>query len=806
MPLPLVNLDDRTFEDLVAEAIKIVPRFGREWTNHNRSDPGVTLIELFAWLVEMQQYQIDQLARSGTLKYLKLLGEAPLRPAPGGGFVSFEMLDNARPNPIAYCLPDDPLPSGADRAVRLVRAGARLAGGKLTFETTEDLAVHPGRLVHVGTSSATGFVDNSQRNTGVGLSFSAFGETAEKGSKLYLGFDRAFIPGKLVSLMFYLSEDYAIPRGSHGDEGFDGPHDITPSATLAWEYFSAALGGDARDGDWRPLLLARDETVMLSQSGRVQFVAPPDAVEGPLHPFVEPLFWLRCRVVEPGYELPPRLLGIVPNTVPVRQADTLSEIIYFSSTGERVQKFTASSFLALAGLVEVQAREEGAPSASGAWQIWHDAEDPDAPPGNRQYTLERDGLTGIATLTFGRTSRRVPAGRDNIRLICFANGFKEQRLLGTGSGLPHQSFPLERMPVVPETLVLQVGRPRAQDSAGSGPQPSTEYVDWTRVDDFDSSGPADTHYVLDAAAGEIRFGDGVRGAIPPAAPAGRNVRLLAYQVSQGAAGNVKAGAIDRVEQPFWRSNTLALRNDTPLTGGRDEETQADAQTRIRQTLQDPWRAVTDGDYVALVLSTPGLRVRRAHVVPLPDPDATAAAGPDHEVLPEYQAQVNVIVVPESTLPQPKPSAGFLATVRRHLNRHRLLTARVELLPPRYITVTVRARVTPKAGAVGGDALARKVQDALNAFLDPLNGGPDKEGWPWGRPVYRSDIYQQIEAVEGVVCVEQLSLSASEPGTQLSLADSNGNVAIPEHSLVAPGRHRIDVNAVALGCTGKGGAA
>jgi hypothetical protein len=800
MPLPLVNLDDRTFEDLVAEAIKIVPRFGRDWTNHNRSDPGITLIELFAWLVEMQQYQIDQLARSGTLKYLKLLGEAPLRPAPGGGFVSFEMLDNARPDPIAYCLPDDPLPSGADRAVRLVPAGARLAGGKLTFETTENLVVHPGRLVHVGTSSATGFVDNSQRNMGAGLSFSAFGETAEKESKLYLGFDRAFIPGKPVSLMFYLSEDYATPRGSHGDEGSDGSYDITPSATLAWEYFSAA-----RNGQWRPLLLARDETAMLSQSGRVQFVAPPDAVGSTVHPFVEPLFWVRCRVVEPGYELPPRLLAIVPNTVPVAQTETQSEIIYFSSTGKQGQKFVTSSFLALAGRVEVQV-QDGAPSGSAAWHIWTDADDPNPPPGHRRYTLERDGLTGAVTLAFGRTSKRIPAGQNNIRLICFANGFKEQRLLGAGSGLPHQSFALERLPVVPDTLELQVGRPKAQDSADSNPQPRTEYVDWTRVDDFDSSRPADTHYVLDAAAGEIRFGDGVRGAIPPAAPEGRNVRLLAYQVSQGAAGNVKAGVIDGFEQPFWRSDTLALKNQAALTGGRDAEAPADAQTRIRKTLQVPWRAVTDEDYVALVQSTPGLRVRRAHVVPLPDPDATAAAGPDREVLPKYQAQVNVIVVPESTLPQPKPSAGFLATVRRHLNRHRLLTARVELLPPRYITVTVRARVTPKAGAVGGDALARKVQDALNALLDPLNGGPDKEGWPWGRPVYRSDIYQQIEAVEGVACVEQLSLSASEPGTQLSFADSNGNIAIPEHSLVAPGGHRIEVNAVALGSTGKGGAA
>ena len=51
--IPTVNLDDRTFDDIKNEAIRLIPRYCPEWTNHNESDPGITLIELFSWMTEM---------------------------------------------------------------------------------------------------------------------------------------------------------------------------------------------------------------------------------------------------------------------------------------------------------------------------------------------------------------------------------------------------------------------------------------------------------------------------------------------------------------------------------------------------------------------------------------------------------------------------------------------------------------------------------------------------------------------------------------------------------------------------------
>src|SRR5262249_33498825 len=73
MPLPLPNLDDRRWTDLVEEARALIPTFDPAWTDHNPSDPGITLIELFAWLAEMLIYRADRIPERHTLTFLRLL-------------------------------------------------------------------------------------------------------------------------------------------------------------------------------------------------------------------------------------------------------------------------------------------------------------------------------------------------------------------------------------------------------------------------------------------------------------------------------------------------------------------------------------------------------------------------------------------------------------------------------------------------------------------------------------------------------------------------------------------------------------
>jgi hypothetical protein len=73
MPLSVPSLDDRRFDDLVAEARAMIPGLAHGWTDHNPSDPGITLIELFAWLTEIMLYRLDQVPRTHRVVFLRLI-------------------------------------------------------------------------------------------------------------------------------------------------------------------------------------------------------------------------------------------------------------------------------------------------------------------------------------------------------------------------------------------------------------------------------------------------------------------------------------------------------------------------------------------------------------------------------------------------------------------------------------------------------------------------------------------------------------------------------------------------------------
>jgi hypothetical protein len=81
MPLKLPNLDDRTYDDLVQESMGLIPMFTSEWTNFNPSDPGITLIELFAYLSEILIYRLNRVTPANLTAFVKLLNGPDWQPS-----------------------------------------------------------------------------------------------------------------------------------------------------------------------------------------------------------------------------------------------------------------------------------------------------------------------------------------------------------------------------------------------------------------------------------------------------------------------------------------------------------------------------------------------------------------------------------------------------------------------------------------------------------------------------------------------------------------------------------------------------
>jgi hypothetical protein len=151
--------------------------------------------------------------------------------------------------------------------------------------------------------------------------------------------------------------------------------------------------------------------------------------------------------------------------------------------------------------------------------------------------------------------------------------------------------------------------------------------------------------------------------------------------------------------------------------------------------------------------------------------------------------VTVVVMPyvlrESRVEKPMPGVNFRRMVYEHLNKARLLTTNLFVIAPEYVQISVKATVSikPKNDPT---RVKSDIEKALKTFLSPLQGGPEGGGWPFGRDVMKSEVYQVITNVAGVDCVGSLTLR-SETGCGEAVCD---NIRIPPHAVVYSGEHEI----------------
>ena len=87
--IPKINLDDRTFDDIFNDALRLIPRYCPEWTNHNTSDPGITLLELFSWMTEMTIYRLNKVPDKTYLSLLELMGLSLVTPQSARAIIQF---------------------------------------------------------------------------------------------------------------------------------------------------------------------------------------------------------------------------------------------------------------------------------------------------------------------------------------------------------------------------------------------------------------------------------------------------------------------------------------------------------------------------------------------------------------------------------------------------------------------------------------------------------------------------------------------------------------------------------------------
>jgi predicted phage baseplate assembly protein len=349
----------------------------------------------------------------------------------------------------------------------------------------------------------------------------------------------------------------------------------------------------------------------------------------------------------------------------------------------------------------------------------------------------------------------------------------QDEILGSSNGNPGQAFTTAQAPVQPgqQVLVRERERPAPADeqalAAEEGPdavtvtrdvagQPDEIWVRWHGVPDFHQSGPRDRHYTVDALTGEIRFGDGSAGMIPPH---GQNNVRVTYRTGGGEEGNRAAGTI--VELKSGVPYVDGVTNHEPAQGGAPREPIERLQARGPRVLRHRDRAVTAQDLEDLAVTASAEVARVAAIVPAfspynlwLDPKAPVPA-PEHAAT--DAGRMGVIVVPNTAAARPAPSLGLLRRVQAHLQERCPPTADLWVAGPEWIAVTVAATVVPTSFEEA-DAVGDRARTAVERFLHPLTGGPDGQGWAFGRRPHHSDLSALLEKVRGVDHIRSLSVT------------------------------------------------
>ncbi|EMD25706.1 baseplate J/gp47 family protein [Amycolatopsis azurea] len=263
--------------------------------------------------------------------------------------------------------------------------------------------------------------------------------------------------------------------------------------------------------------------------------------------------------------------------------------------------------------------------------------------------------------------------------------------------------------------------------------------DWKSVLDFTFGTSRDQVFLLDRDDGALVFGDGLTGRIPrPTADV-----QVEYTIGGGRDGN---GGLTGNWLPVDIALPVRAANLVQADGGADPETVAQARDRAAGALGEVTRAVTPDDYVTLAVTTPGVAVGRAYASVGEHPGFPCARVP---------GAVSVHIVP--TVPRedfaapdfvaaPVPDPGMLHAVARRLGETRLLTAEVFVRAPAYREV--RLRVDLAGTPADRVKVSTVVGEALRRFLDPLLGGDDGTGWPFGEALRPSALLRAAQEALG----------------------------------------------------------
>ena len=705
-------LDNRKYQALLDESVARIRVHTPEYTNFNRSDPGMTLVEVFAFLAESVLYRANQIPERNRAKFLSLLG---VHLQPGSSARGLIVINNEK----------GPL------ATETLNAGVEVSARQIPFRTERGLDVLPveGRVFYkrsVALQDTT--VEDYYRQL-----YASYFDPADSTSP--------------TQPKFYQTVPLVLQGGKTGAFNEFG---VNPGVDLSRDTVDSSL--------WIALLLRKADARPIQPGDPSPFDAARTALAGKtLSLGLVP--WLDDNTRN---LLPPR-----KPTANVAAAQLRFEIPavppngkVHTAQGQLAPKYKSLPARAFVNVLEMPGTIElTLPSSSAELTLWNDL-DPLEPGVDDLPPALDDTEVASRLITWVRV--RAPKSTAAHVLWCGINATPiaqrseiDNELVGTGTGEPDQSLQLANTPVLPDSVTLTI------TPAGAGTPAET----WLPIDDLFAADsevltpdlrlapgqqiarrapPLINVFTLDAQNGLIRFGDGTHGRRPPF---GCTIRAN-YAYSSGGAGNVAAGAVNQASQ----LPTFTVGNPIRTWGGADAETVSAGEKQIARYLQHRDRLVTAEDFDTIVRRTPGVQIGRLDVLPTYHPGSTATGG-------YAPGAVTLLLLPlhDPDHPDaPQPDRVFLDSVCDYVNDRRLVTTEVVLRGPDYVPIycSIGLRLEDGTSASGAAEVREVVRTAVRNFLSPYS-------WRLNKSVLAIEISAVAARIPGVQAVTGALLAEVE---------------------------------------------
>ena len=706
--LPKSNLDDRTFDDLVEECLLRIPRYCPEWTNYNPSDPGITIIELFAWLTDQMLLRFNQVPRRNYVAFLELLGIRLEPPQPAKTHLTFYL-------------------SAARSQNLVIEAGTEVATQRqdveepITFSTDSDWAIGTPQITTLLTAAEA---DTEPAANRLGNLFEEDGwrQNPEDGEW--------FREDGLSSEVFKNQiQSPSQPQGQWSQRQWPQRQSPVPQPGNC---FYLVLAPQPLDGHLREVEEDKEEGRLEGQENAIAgnviaitFKGREAATTG-----IDPNNPPRCWEVWNGREWVEDILR--------RESDDRTKGFSFEKSADSPNLEQGADIIL--HLPSDLPEADFGTNYSGYWlrcvykRLKGDAYNYDRSPQISSVSVRSIGVT-------------VPASH--------CTWIKDEEFLGVSNGKPGQTFELLNKPVLPRYRreCIQVRSPMFEHSRQT----------WQEVKNFSRSDEDSPHYTIDSNRGIVQFGPLIRepkglpqkiqqryqqqqefqsqlqlwknrqgqlrnmpsselqgvgkfeerqyGKIPPK---GWEIYMLSYRTGGGPQGNVREKTLDKlmISLPYVH----AVTNYKKAEGGAEADSLERAVMRVPGWLRTGDRAVTPEDFETLIKQVEGVPLARTRCLKVDDVN---------------RGQVTVLGIPKLE-PGIDLSQGMKASdlnlknkekLEKYLNDRTLLGTRVEVSEPKYVRIGTRVTLGIETREVRDlEEKVQAVQTAIYRLLHPIFGG------------------------------------------------------------------------------------